>query len=116
VRKGFLVFSGDDGTALSYILLGAHGVISVTANVAPRLMHDLCAAARAGKAADAIAINNRLLGLHKNLFLESNPIPVKWALNRMGRVAEGIRLPLTPFTAPHHETLAASLREAGCID
>jgi 4-hydroxy-tetrahydrodipicolinate synthase len=116
VRKGFLVFSGDDVTALSYILLGAHGVISVTANVAPRLMHDLCAAARAGKAAEAIAINNRLLGLHKNLFLESNPIPVKWALNRMGRVAEGIRLPLTPFTAPHHETLAASLREAGCID
>ena len=116
MRKGFLVFSGDDVTALSYILLGAHGVISVTANVAPRLMHDLCAAARAGKAAEAVGINNRLLGLHKNLFLESNPIPVKWALNRMGRVAEGIRLPLTPFTAPHHETLAASLREAGCID
>ena len=115
-RKGFLVFSGDDATALSYMLLGAHGVISVTANVAPRLMHEMCALARAGKAADAIAINNRLLGLHRNLFLESNPIPVKWALNRMGRIAEGIRLPLTPFTAPHHETLAASLREAGCID
>jgi 4-hydroxy-tetrahydrodipicolinate synthase len=116
VRKGFLVFSGDDATALSYMLLGAHGVISVTANVAPRLMHELCAAARAGKAAEAIQINNRLLGLHKNLFLESNPIPVKWALNRMGRIAEGIRLPLTPFTAPHHDTLAASLREAGCIE
>ena len=116
VRKGFLVFSGDDATALSYMLLGAHGVISVTANVAPRLMHEMCALARAGKAADAIAINNRLLGLHRNLFLESNPIPVKWALNRMGRIAEGIRLPLTRFTAPHHETLAASLREAGCIE
>jgi 4-hydroxy-tetrahydrodipicolinate synthase len=116
VRKGFLVFSGDDATALSYMLLGAHGVISVTANVAPRLMHELCAAARAGKTAAAIDINNRLLGLHKNLFLESNPIPVKWALNRMGRIAEGIRLPLTPFTAPHHDTLAASLREAGCIE
>src|SRR5258706_6851195 len=116
VRKDFLVFSGDDVTALSYILLGAHGVISVTANVAPRLMHQLVAAARAGKTAEAIALNNRLLGLHKNLFLESNPIPVKWALNRMGRVAEGIRLPLTPFTSPHHETLAASLREAGCIE
>src|SRR5471032_476340 len=115
-RKGFLVFSGDDATALSYMLLGAHGVISVTANVAPRLMHEMCALARAGKAADAIAINNRLLGLHRNLFLESNPIPVKWALNRMGRIAEGIRLPLTHFTAPHHETLAASLREAGCIE
>jgi 4-hydroxy-tetrahydrodipicolinate synthase len=116
VRKGFLVFSGDDATCLSYMLLGAHGVISVTANVAPRLMRDMCAAARAGKAAEAIAINNRLLGLHKDLFLESNPIPVKWALGRMGRIAEGIRLPLTPFTSPHHETLAASLREAGCID
>ena len=116
VRKGFLVFSGDDATALSYMLLGAHGVISVTANVAPRLMHEMCSLARAGKAADAIAINNRLLGLHRNLFLESNPIPVKWALNRMGRIAEGIRLPLTHFTAPHHETLAASLREAGCIE
>ena len=116
VRKDFLVFSGDDATALSYMMLGAHGVISVTANVAPRLMHDMWAAARAGKAADAIAINNRLLGLHKNLFLETNPIPVKWALGRMGRIAEGIRLPLTAFTAPHHETLAASLREAGCIE
>jgi 4-hydroxy-tetrahydrodipicolinate synthase len=116
VRKDFLVFSGDDATALSYMMLGAHGVISVTANVAPRLMHELCVAARSGKAAEAIAINNRLLGLHKNLFLETNPIPVKWALGRMGRIAEGIRLPLTPFTAPHHETLAASLREAGCIE
>ena len=116
VRKDFLVFSGDDVTALSYMLLGAHGVISVTANVAPRLMHEMCVAVRSGKSAEAIAINNRLLGLHKNLFLESNPIPVKWALSRMGRIAEGIRLPLTPFTAPHHETLAASLREAGCIE
>ena len=116
VRKDFLVFSGDDMTCLSYMLLGGHGVISVTANVAPRLMHDLCVAARAGKISEAVSINDRLLGLHKNLFLESNPIPVKWALGRMGRIAEGIRLPLTPFAAPHHETLAASLREAGCID
>ncbi|HSW84139.1 MAG TPA: 4-hydroxy-tetrahydrodipicolinate synthase [Usitatibacter sp.] len=116
VRKDFLVFSGDDMTCLSYMLLGGHGVISVTANVAPRLMHEMCVAARAGNAAHAITINNRLLGLHKNLFLESNPIPVKWARGRMRRIAEGIRLPLTPFTAPHHETLAASLREAGCID
>lgn len=116
VRKDFLVFSGDDVTALSYMLLGAHGVISVTANVAPRLMHEMCGAARGGRTAQAIAINNRLLGLHKNLFLESNPIPVKWALNRMGRIADGIRLPLTPFAAPHHAVLAASLREAGCIE
>jgi 4-hydroxy-tetrahydrodipicolinate synthase len=113
--KGFSVLSGDDMTCLSYMLLGAHGVISVTANVAPRHMRDMCAAAREGKAAQAIAINNRLLGLHKNLFLETNPIPVKWALVRMGRISEGIRLPLTPLTSPHHETLAASLREAGCI-
>ena len=116
VRKDFLVFSGDDATCLAYMLLGAHGVISVTANVAPRLMSQMCKAALAGKPAEAIAINNRLLGLHRNLFLETNPIPVKWALGRMGRIAEGIRLPLTPLTPPHHETLAASLREAGCID
>jgi 4-hydroxy-tetrahydrodipicolinate synthase len=116
VRKDFVVLSGDDATCLSYMLLGAHGVISVTANVAPRLMHEMCAAARDGKSAAAIAVNNRLLGLHRNLFLESNPIPVKWALGRMGRIADGIRLPLTPLTPPHHETLAASLREAGCIE
>jgi len=115
VRKDFLVFSGDDITALSYMLLGAHGVISVTANVAPRLMHEMCAAVKAGDAARAIAVNNRLLTLHKHLFLETNPIPVKWALNRMKRIGEGIRLPLTPLAASHHETLAASLREAGCI-
>ena len=113
--RDFLVFSGNDDAALAYTLLGAKGVISVTANVAPRLMREMIAAARAGDSAKAIAINNRLLGLHRNLFLESNPIPVKWALNRMGRIAEGIRLPLTPLTAPHHETLLAALREAGCV-
>ena len=115
VRKDFLVFSGDDATALSYMLLGGHGVISVTANVAPKPMHEMCVLARSGRTAEAIAVNNKLLGLHRNLFLETNPIPVKWALWRMGRIAEGIRLPLTPFTAAHHETLASSLREAGCI-
>jgi len=114
--REFLVFSGEDSTGLPLILMGGHGVISVTANVAPRLMHEMCVAARAGKIHEAIAINNRLLGLHKNLFLESNPIPVKWALNHMGRIADGIRLPLVPLSAQHHETLAASLREAGCID
>jgi len=116
VRKDFFVLSGDDATCLSYMLLGGHGVISVTANVAPRLMHQMCVAARGGKAPDAIAINNRLLGLHKNLFVEANPIPVKWALVRMGRIAEGIRLPLTPLSAQFHETVTASLREAGCIE
>jgi 4-hydroxy-tetrahydrodipicolinate synthase len=114
--KGFLVFSGNDDAALAYIQLGAHGVISVTANVAPKLMHEMCAAARAGDAARAIAINNRLLGLHKHLFIESNPIPVKWALNRMGRIAEGLRLPLTPLAPQYHDTVAGALRSAGCLN
>ncbi len=113
--KGFMVFSGNDDAALAYVQLGANGVISVTANVAPRLMHELCAAARAGDTARAIAINNRLLPLHRHLFAESNPIPVKWALHRMGRIAEGIRLPLTPLAAAHHETVAGALRAAGCL-
>jgi 4-hydroxy-tetrahydrodipicolinate synthase len=115
VPKDFLVFSGNDDSALAYVQLGAHGVVSVTANVAPRLMHEMIAAARAGDAKKAIQVNNRLLGLHKNLFLETNPIPVKWALTKMGHIAEGIRLPLTPFAPQHHETLASSLKEAGCI-
>jgi 4-hydroxy-tetrahydrodipicolinate synthase len=114
--KGFIVLSGDDAAALGYIQMGAEGVISVTANVAPRLMHEMCVAARAGDMPRAIQINNRMLPLHKHLFVESNPIPVKWALNRMGRIAEGIRLPLTPLAAQHHETVAAALRSAGCIN
>ncbi len=114
--KGFLVFSGNDDAALAYIQLGANGVISVTANVAPRLMSEMCAAAAAGESARAIAINNRLLGLHRHLFVESNPIPVKWALLHMGRIAEGIRLPLTPLAAAHHETVAGALRAAGCLN
>ena len=114
--KGFAVFSGNDDSALAYIQLGAEGVVSVTANVAPRLMHEMCAAARAGEAARAIQINNKLLPLHKNLFVEANPIPVKWALHRMGRIAEGIRLPLTPLAAQHHETVAGALRAAGCVN
>jgi 4-hydroxy-tetrahydrodipicolinate synthase len=75
----------------------------------------MCAAALSGDRARAIEINNRLLGLHRNLFLEANPIPVKWALEKMGRIDGGLRLPLTPFARQHHDTLAASLREAGCI-
>jgi 4-hydroxy-tetrahydrodipicolinate synthase len=112
---GFRVFSGNDDAALAYIQLGASGVISVTANVAPRLVHEMCVAAAAGDAPAAIAINNRLLALHRHLFVESNPIPVKWALHRMGRIAEGIRLPLTPLAAAHHETVAGALRAAGCL-
>jgi 4-hydroxy-tetrahydrodipicolinate synthase len=114
--RDFRVFSGNDDAALAYILLGAHGVISVTANVAPRAMADMCRAALAGDRAKAIEINNRLLGLHRHLFLEANPIPVKWALHRMGRIAEGIRLPLTPFAPQYHDTLAAALRSAGCLE
>ena len=114
--KGFLVFSGDDAAALGYIQLGAEGVVSVTANVAPRLMHELCVAARAGQAARAVEINNKLIPLHRHLFVESNPIPVKWALSRMGRITEGIRLPLTPLASQYHETVAGALRSAGCIN
>ena len=111
----FLVYSGDDGTALAYMLLGAHGDISVTANVAPRAMHEMCAAAVAGEREKAIALNNRLLPLHQKLFVEANPIPVKWALQRMGRIPEGIRLPLTPLAPAFHETITQALREAGCL-
>jgi len=114
--KDFLVFSGNDDAALAYIQLGAAGVVSVTANVAPRLMHEMCAAARKGDTRRAIEINNRLLPLHRHLFIESNPIPVKWSLNRMGRIAEGIRLPLTPLAPAHHETVAGALRAAGCLN
>ena len=113
--KGFMVFSGNDDAALAYTMLGANGVVSVTANVAPRLMHDMIVAARGGDFARAIEINNRLLGLHRNLFVETNPIPVKWALHRMGRIAEGLRLPLTPLSPQHHETVAAALTAAGCL-
>jgi 4-hydroxy-tetrahydrodipicolinate synthase len=113
--RDFIVFSGNDDAALAYIQLGARGVVSVTANVAPRLMSQMCAAALRGDSAAAIAINNRLLGLHRNLFLESNPIPVKWALQKMGHIAEGIRLPLTPFAPQHHDTLVLALREAGSL-
>jgi 4-hydroxy-tetrahydrodipicolinate synthase len=114
--RDFFVLSGDDITSLSYIMLGAKGVISVTANVAPRAVHDMCAAALAGDYAKAIEINNRLLALNKHLFLETNPIPVKWALHRMGRIAPGIRLPLTPLDARYHDTLAETLRGAGCLN
>lgn len=111
--KDFAIYSGDDASALALILLGAHGTISVTANVAPRLMHDMCKAALAGELQRAREINFRLLGLHRHLFLEANPIPVKWALARMGKMTDGLRLPLTPFAAEHHERLRAALQEAG---
>ncbi|TNF55625.1 MAG: 4-hydroxy-tetrahydrodipicolinate synthase [Gammaproteobacteria bacterium] len=112
---GFAIYSGDDASGLALMLLGGHGVISVTANVAPRLMHEVCAAAFAGDLATARSINLRLLSLHQKLFVEANPIPVKWALMEMGRIDGGIRLPLTPLSAQHHETIRTALREAGAL-
>jgi len=112
--SGFSFLSGNDDTALAYILLGGHGVISVTANVAPGPMARLCKAALAGNLAEARAINNQLMPLHTKLFVEANPIPVKWALQEMGRIQSGIRLPLTPLDARYHDTVRAALRESGC--
>lgn len=114
-RKDFALYSGEDVSTLALMLLGAHGTISVTANVAPRLMSQMCAAASAGKIDEAIAINNQLLGLHNHLFLEANPIPVKWALQQMGKIEAGIRLPLTPFETKYHATLSATMRDAGIL-
>ena len=113
--QSFSLLSGNDDTALAYILLGGHGVISVTANVAPRAMADMCAAALAGRIAEARAINARLLPLHTKLFVEANPIPVKWALAEMGRMGPALRLPLTALDAQHHATVRSALREAGCL-
>lgn len=108
----FEIYSGDDATGLDAMLLGARGVISVTTNVAPRAMQDMCAAALAGDEKTARAINARLMPLHKDLFVEANPIPVKWVLQQMGRIGGGIRLPLTPLSTEFHERLRAAMREA----
>ena len=113
--KGFSIYSGDDPTAIALMLLGGHGNVSVTANVAPRAMADLCAAAIAGDARRAAAIHLKLLGLHRHLFAEANPIPVKWALSRMGRIGPALRLPLVPLSETHHAALDAALREAGAL-
>jgi 4-hydroxy-tetrahydrodipicolinate synthase len=111
----FAIYSGDDPTAIALMLLGGHGNISVTANVAPRAMSQLCKAALAADAKTAREIHLKLLSLHKNLFIESNPIPAKWALKEMGRIQGGIRLPLTPLDARYHEAVRAALREAGVL-
>ncbi len=115
VDKEFLVYSGDDATAVELILLGGKGNISVTANVAPRAVSDLCAAAMRGDAVAARAINDRLMPLHKALFIESNPIPVKWALHEMGLIPEGIRLPLTWLSPNCHEPLRQAMRQSGIL-
>jgi 4-hydroxy-tetrahydrodipicolinate synthase len=111
----FSVYSGDDASGMVLMLLGGKGVVSVTANVAPRLMHEMCVAAMSGDLARARAINFRLLGLHQKLFVEANPIPVKWALAEMGLIEAGIRLPLVPLSAPYQDTLRAALKEAGSL-
>ena len=109
------VYSGDDATALDLILAGGRGVISVTANVAPKQMSEMCAAALRGDETEARAIDERLMDLHKKLFVESNPIPVKWALQEMGLVEGGIRLPLTPLASEYHEIVRQALRTAGVL-
>ncbi len=113
--RGFGIFSGDDPTAIALMLLGGHGNISVTANVAPKAMSQLCRAALEGDAITARKIHLSLLSLHKQLFCESNPIPAKWALQEMGRMAGGIRLPLTPLDARYHDIVRDALRETGLL-
>jgi 4-hydroxy-tetrahydrodipicolinate synthase len=110
--KGFAVYSGDDVTGLALMLLGAKGIISVPANVAPRLMHEMCSAALAGDLKKARELNFKLLGLHTKLFVEANPIPVKWALAQMGLIGMGIRLPLTPLSQQFHEIVREAMRQA----
>lgn len=113
--KGFSVYSGDDPTAVALMLLGGHGNVSVTANVAPRAMAQLCEAAMSKDAARAIELHMKLLPLHKHLFVEPNPIPVKWALSRMGKTGGTLRLPLTELSAGAQATVEAALRDAGVL-
>lgn len=116
VPSDFYVYSGDDATAYELMLAGGKGNISVTANIAPRAMHELCQLALAGDAAGAKALNDRLMPLHENLFLEANPIPVKWALQQMGLIEQGIRLPLTWFSEQYHDTLRQAMRQSGILN
>jgi 4-hydroxy-tetrahydrodipicolinate synthase len=111
--RNFSIYSGEDATALALILLGGHGVISVTANVAPKAMHQMCAAALVGDVKKARELNLRLLPLHQRLFVEANPIPVKWALGEMGMIEPGLRLPLSPLAEKFHQPVREALHEAG---
>jgi 4-hydroxy-tetrahydrodipicolinate synthase len=115
VPNDFAVYSGDDASSLALMLLGAHGTISVTANVAPRLVHEMCTAAFAGDVTKARDINRKLFPLHQKLFVEANPIPVKWVLTEMQRIQPGIRLPLTPLAQQFHEPLRNAMRSANII-
>ncbi len=111
--KEFAVYSGDDPTAMCLMLMGGKGNISVTANVAPKAMSQLCLAAMAQDVSTAVTLNEQLLPLHKHLFCQANPIPVKWALAEMGRMPHGIRLPLTRLEPSFHETVRQAMRESG---
>lgn len=113
--EGFGIISGDDATAVELILLGGHGDISVTANVVPRAIAQMCELALAGKADEARAINDKLLPLHDAMFVESNPIPVKWAVEQLGLIQAGIRLPLTPLSAQYHSQVKSALQAAGLL-
>jgi 4-hydroxy-tetrahydrodipicolinate synthase len=112
----FVLLSGDDATAREFILKGGQGVISVTGNVAPALMAAMCEAALEGDALLAAELDARLAGLHRDLFVESNPIPVKWALQRLGLIPGGLRLPLTPLSAAARPVVEAALRQAGLLE
>ncbi|MDO9206348.1 4-hydroxy-tetrahydrodipicolinate synthase [Methylotenera sp.] len=113
--KEFAVLSGDDATAMSLMLLGGKGVISVTANVAPKLMHEMCVAAVAGDAIKAREINAKLFQLHQKLFVEANPIPVKWVLAQMGLIKTGIRLPMVPLSVQYHDVLRGACKPASIL-
>ena len=115
VPAGFAVYSGDDPTAVALMLCGGQGNISVTANVAPRLMHQLCVAAVAGDARRAMELQMQLMPLHKHLFVEANPIPVKWAMARMGLCGPTLRLPMTPLEASNEATVEGALRQCGLV-
>jgi 4-hydroxy-tetrahydrodipicolinate synthase len=111
--RNFSIYSGEDAGALALILLGGHGVISVTANVAPRMMHEMCAAALVGDVKKARELNLRLIGLHQKLFVETSPAPVKWALAEMGLIEPGLRLPLAPLSDRCHDVVREAMAEAG---
>jgi 4-hydroxy-tetrahydrodipicolinate synthase len=113
--QGFSIYSGDDGTAIALMLLGGHGNVSVTANVAPRAMHELCKAALAGNVREATRIHMQLLGLHKQLFCEPSPAPAKWALSQLGRCKPDMRLPITPLTAAGQASVKQAMQEAGLL-
>ncbi|TDM09075.1 MAG: 4-hydroxy-tetrahydrodipicolinate synthase [Ideonella sp. MAG2] len=113
--KGFKIFSGDDNTAIALMLLGGHGNISVTANIAPRLMHELCVAATSGEIQRARDIHFKLLSLHRDLFCEASPAPAKWALHRLGRCRPTVRLPLVELTTTGQATIEAALKDCGLI-